>query len=187
MVEASPGVAYRRRGWKSRETEGCPRHSLVLARTRPHSLPAGRGCCHGYGARALTLTNGWPRVSRTQRRFYICRDTHLSVRGREGKRGRRRRRRRLRGGGAREGETPTTTADDRLRLYTTSPPASGLLCYPDGIMPHSDCLLGNGSRTCAPARPVYAPLMNDASDSRDRRDIARLPSPGRCGSERFAR
>lgn len=35
----SPGVAFRRRGWKSRETEGCPRHSLVLARTRTPGWP----------------------------------------------------------------------------------------------------------------------------------------------------
>ncbi|EFN67601.1 hypothetical protein EAG_16283 [Camponotus floridanus] len=36
---ASPGVAFRRRGWKSRETEGCPRRSLVLARTRTPGWP----------------------------------------------------------------------------------------------------------------------------------------------------
>lgn len=35
----SPGVASRRRGWKSRETEGCPRRSLVLARTRTPGRP----------------------------------------------------------------------------------------------------------------------------------------------------
>lgn len=35
----SPGVAFRRRGWKSRETEGCPRRSLVLARTRTPGWP----------------------------------------------------------------------------------------------------------------------------------------------------
>lgn len=36
----------------------------------------------GLYMRALTLTNGRPRVNaNTERRFYICRDTHLSVSG----------------------------------------------------------------------------------------------------------
>lgn len=129
---------------KLRVARAARSYSLALARTR---TPAGRGCCHGYGARALTLTNGWPRVSRTQRCFYICRDTHLSVRGREGKRedgdGS--------SGGGRGSEVrgrdrrPPTTVGSRP-FATTSPPAFGLLCYPDGIMPHSSCLLGNKSR-----------------------------------------
>lgn len=36
---SNPGVAFRQRGWKSRETEGCPRRSLVLACTCSHSHP----------------------------------------------------------------------------------------------------------------------------------------------------
>lgn len=58
----SPGVTFCRRGGsraKPRVAHGSARlvHSLVLARSLT-PLSAGRGCFHGYGARALTLTNG---------------------------------------------------------------------------------------------------------------------------------
>lgn len=42
-----------------------PRVARAARSSYPLALapPVGRGCCHGYSARALTLTNGWPRVS----------------------------------------------------------------------------------------------------------------------------
>jgi len=173
----SPGVAFRRRGWKSRETEGCPRRSLVPART---------------------CTPGWPGVLPWKQRSRLDIDKWLAegelntapllhMQGhpfvRTWARGKERTVTVVAAattaaaaaaaaatlaaeGMNREGETPTTAGDRRRRPpATTSPPASGLLCYPDGIMPHSSCLLGNGSH----ARPVYAPLMNGASNSRDYR------------------
>jgi len=138
-VEATPGLRSTGGGGsraKLRVARAARSYSLALA------PPAGRGCYHGYGARALTLTNGWPRVNRTQRCFYICRDTQLSVRGREGKRedgdgG---------DGGGRGSEVrgrdrrPATTVSSQP-FATTSPSAFGLLCYSDRIMPHHELFI----------------------------------------------
>lgn len=157
MAEAAAATAAamvveaQARGLRSAGGDGSRAKPRVARAARSYSLalapPAGRGCCYGYGARALTLTNGWPRVSRTQRRFYICRDTHLSVRGREGKRERERTATAVAAATAAEGmkREEETTAGDRPLPFRHF--ASGLLCYSDGIMPHSSCLLGNiGSR-----------------------------------------
>jgi len=172
-------VEAQARGLRSAGGDGSRAKPRVARAARSYSLalapPAGRGCCYGYGARALTLTNGWPRVSRTQRRFYICRDTHLSVRGREGKRedgdggG---------GGGGDCGRGDETRGRDDRRRPSVQPVvryrfATSLLGYCATLT--ESCHTRAVYWGMDLARPVYAPLMNGASDSRDRhRDYFRL-------------
>lgn len=157
-------VEAQARGSRSADGDGSRAKPRVARAARSYSLalapPAGRGCCYGYGARALTLTNGWPRVSRTQRRFYICRDTHLSVRGREGKR-------EDGGGDWAEGmkREEETTAGDRRRGRSPAT-VSPLLGYCATLT--ESCHTRAVYWGMDLARPVYAPLMNGESDSRGR-------------------